>query len=172
MKVVLANKNDLEKINIIITKVIENMNKQGIKIWNEYYPSECFLGDIEKENLYLLKNNDEIVGMGVLCGFDESGDVFKFSGTKNNLFLTRFAINVDYLNMGYGKKLLEEMIHIAKNKDMDSIKLAVAKVNIPAIRLYEKYGFKKVDGVFYNKFITKCNNEEYGYELILKKDTV
>lgn len=169
MKVILANKNDLKEINEILEKVIENMNRQGIEIWNEFYPSECFLDDIEKQNLYVLKNDkNKIIGFSALCDGDESGDVFEWIGTKNSQFLTRFAISVDYLGLGYGKLLLKEIIELAKNKGFETIKLAVAKVNIPAISLYEKFGFKKVNGIFENKYITKCENLEYGYELFLK----
>ena len=56
---------------------------------------------------------------------------------------------------------------IAKRKEAKTIRLAVAKVNVPAISLYEKMGFKRVDGVFKNQFITECDNEEFGYELFL-----
>lgn len=171
MELILANKEDLKDIKILINKSIINMNNLGIKIWNDYYPGECFLGDIENKNLYLLKKDKEIIGVSVMCPCDESGDEFKWTGTKNNKFLTRFAINVDFLNMGYGKLMLKKMIDLAKNNGVESLRLAVAKVNIPAIGLYEKLGFKKVEGSFFNEFITECDNEEYGYELLLKKDT-
>ena len=171
MKLILANKEDLKEIKILINKSILNMNNLGIKIWNEYYPNECFLGDIENNNLYLLKKDNKIISVATMCSCDESGNEFKWSGTKNSKFLTRFAVSVDFLNMGYGKLMLKNLIELAQGMGIESLRLAVAKVNTPAIKLYEKFGFKKVEGSFFNEFITECDNEEYGYELLLEKDT-
>ena len=90
-----------------------------------------------------------------------------YSNIYDRLEINQIEVELNFRRQGIASKLIEELLK--ENKD---ITLEVRENNKQAIELYEKYGFKKVDGVFYNKFITKCNNEEYGYELILKKDTV
>lgn len=54
-----------------------------------------------------------------------------------------------YRGQGYGQKLIEEAIAFAKTQNVDSIELVVNQDNAPAIRLYEKTGFKRIDKFFY-----------------------
>ena len=46
MNLRLANMYDLPKIKVIYGKIIDNMNKNNIQIWNEIYPCEVFYDDI------------------------------------------------------------------------------------------------------------------------------
>ena len=61
MNLRLANMYDLPKIKVIYGKIIDNMNKNNIQIWNEIYPCEVFYDDIVNNRLYVLTENDEIV---------------------------------------------------------------------------------------------------------------
>ncbi|MDD3287781.1 MAG: hypothetical protein PHX43_02075 [Alphaproteobacteria bacterium] len=61
MKIRTAEKEDLPALEVLFRKIIENMYKNGIIIWNESYPYEEFAGDIENGNLYLITNKNEIV---------------------------------------------------------------------------------------------------------------
>lgn len=62
MKIVVAKLEDLNQIKEIYKKIIKNMYDNDIKIWNEYYPIEVFESDIQQGNLYLLKDNNNILG--------------------------------------------------------------------------------------------------------------
>lgn len=57
-----------------------------------------------------------------------------------------FAISVlkDYWNKGIGTRLLERVIVFAKENDFSMIDLQVRCDNLPAIHLYEKYGFERL----------------------------
>ena len=66
MKIVVAKLEDLNSIKEIYKKIIKNMYDNDIKIWNEYYPNEVFESDIEQGNLYLLKEDNNILGAFVL----------------------------------------------------------------------------------------------------------
>ncbi|MFZ8795828.1 MAG: ribosomal protein S18-alanine N-acetyltransferase [Acidilobaceae archaeon] len=58
--------------------------------------------------------------------------------------LVSIAVREQYRRRGIGSKLLEETIRVMRDVyKTDSIYLEVRVSNIPAIRLYEKYGFKK-----------------------------
>ena len=71
MNLRLAKKNDLHQLKKMYEKIIDNMNKNNIQIWDEIYPYEFFQDDIENKRLYILTEDDDIVAAFVLC---ESND--------------------------------------------------------------------------------------------------
>ena len=60
METVLAKLEDLQNIKDMYFKIIDNMYKNNIKIWNDDYPIEDFEIDIKESQLYLLKENNNI----------------------------------------------------------------------------------------------------------------
>lgn len=50
----------------------------------------------------------------------------------------------EHWNKGIGGRLLLEVIAFAKENDFDVIDLQVRSDNLPAIHLYEKFGFRKI----------------------------
>ena len=67
-----------------------------------------------------------------------------------------------------GVKVLDEVKKIAKSQNAEYIRLTVVDSNTPAVNLYKKYGFKKVDGI-YEDYIPESNTTlyEYGFEIKL-----
>jgi len=57
------------------------------------------------------------------------------------------AILPEYRRKGSGKLLLNEAISKLMEKNVKIIKLEVSESNIPAIKMYEKLGFIKVDKI-------------------------
>ena len=75
MKFKLASKNMLNDIYKLYEKRIEWMEQNNIKAWNvrnylETYPKEYFSKQIQKERLYVLTNNNKIIGSLVLLETD------------------------------------------------------------------------------------------------------
>lgn len=56
----LADKSNLESIKTMYKEIVENMNTQGIDIWDGIYPCEFFAEDMNNDRLYVLKTKDEI----------------------------------------------------------------------------------------------------------------
>jgi len=68
-------------------------------------------------------------------------------GRKSHIGSYGIAIREDYRGVGIGKYLTTEVIRLAKKKlkpEPKIISLTVFPDNKPAIKLYEKFGFKKV----------------------------
>lgn len=65
--------------------------------------------------------------------------------------IVNVATDPSHRKIGVGKALLERLISYAKEKGCKKVFLEVRKSNIPAISLYEKYGFKAV-GVSKNHY--------------------
>jgi ribosomal protein S18 acetylase RimI-like enzyme len=66
---------------------------------------------------------------------------------KNEYFLSNLAVYQEYRGRGVGTGLLEKAEEEAKTMGLEKLSLYVEVDNPGAIRLYEKYGFIKVDEV-------------------------
>lgn len=77
----------------------------------------------------------------------ESGDtILGYCGmyqVLNEGDITNVAVNVEYRRRGVAKELLLQLINIAKDRGVENITLEVRESNVPAIKLYEKIGFKE-----------------------------
>jgi len=63
---------------------------------------------------------------------------------QKTVFIHSFYVKKVFRNLGIGEFLLKESIDILKKENIKNIELTVAPDNYVAIRLYEKYNFKKV----------------------------
>jgi len=54
------------------------------------------------------------------------------------------SVKKDYWSIGVGSAVMHELIDFARNNSIRNISLGVKASNSKAIRLYEKFGFKKV----------------------------
>ncbi|HUT82425.1 MAG TPA: ribosomal protein S18-alanine N-acetyltransferase [Candidatus Bathyarchaeia archaeon] len=103
---------------------------------------KCFPGDevpliikslIDIEHFYVIENHllDKIIGF-VIFGI--------FSIKTAHLMI--LAVHPEYQRKGYGSALLEKTIETVKLSPIKLIRLEVKTTNLPAIKFYEKYGFK------------------------------
>jgi len=160
-----ANINNLDELKIMFEDITKNMNENGINIWDEVYPFMEFENDIEKSNMYLLTNNNNIVASIVLYKSNEHSDCFEWKNKETEaLYIARFGVNVKYLKKGIGSIDIEEAKKIAQKENIDYLRLLVVDTNVIAIKFYEKIGFNKVSGIF-----VECADDlefiEYGYEM-------
>lgn len=85
-----------------------------------------------KSKSFVAKQENEIVGFaGILLIIDQVN-------------IMNIVVKKDKRNFGIGSSLLEEIIRYSKIHNATSITLEVNEKNIPAIKLYKKYGFKQV----------------------------
>lgn len=75
------------------------------------------------------------------------------SWETNEVYLYGLAVKKKCFGKGFGKILLKEILNIVSKEGIEKIKLTVAAENMVAIKLYEKFGFKKVSVL----------ENEYGY---------
>lgn len=168
MEIVLAKLEDLEQIKSMYTKIIENMYANGIKIWNKYYPNEVFIEDIENNNLYILKENDNILGAFAIYEHINPEEDIEWENIEAKAYLlNRLGVNVDYLRQGIGQKLIKGACEIATNKGAGYLRLLVSEINNPAIELYIKNNFKKLNGIHVEKIREDFSLNEYGFEMQL-----
>jgi ribosomal-protein-alanine acetyltransferase len=56
--------------------------------------------------------------------------------------ITNIAVRPEYRRMGFGRRLMQSVIDYSKSSGIHSLTLEVRVSNIPAIRLYESFGFR------------------------------
>ncbi|KPU44428.1 putative phosphinothricin acetyltransferase YwnH [Oxobacter pfennigii] len=161
----LAKKNDLPRLKTMYEKIIDNMNKNNMRIWDEIYPCEFFQDDIDNKSLYILTEDNDIAAAFALCESNAGEDHLKWKNVKEKaLYIDRFGVNVDYLRQGIGGLMLKNALKLAKQKGAKYLRLFVVDINKPAINLYLKNGFKRVDGI-YEERIDDFVLREYGFEI-------
>jgi N-acetylglutamate synthase-like GNAT family acetyltransferase len=83
--------------------------------------------------IFYAKYNDKIVGTVSLLKIDET-----------TFELSKMAVTDGVQGLGIGQKLLEHCLLIAKQKEMKKLILYSNRKLLPAIYLYEKFGFEEV----------------------------
>ena len=166
MNLRLANINDLPQLKDVFEKIIHNMNKNNIQIWDEIYPCEFFSDDIENNRLYVLVEDNEIVSAFALCDSNAGEDYVKWESKHDKaLYIDRFGVNVNYMRKGIGSIALKGAIELARDKGAKYLRLFVVDINEPAINLYIKNGFKKADGIYDEIIDDNLILHEFGYEI-------
>ena len=101
MELRIAAKKDLLELKVMFENIIENMYKNNIKIWNEYYPYEEFIDGIESKSLYLLTNKEEIVAAFGLCNSAGGQDCFEWKDKNaQSLYLSQVGVNIKHTRQG------------------------------------------------------------------------
>ena len=57
-----ANKQDIDKLNEMYMAIVNDMRSNNIAIWDDIYPIEQIEFDIDDGYMYVLENEDGIVG--------------------------------------------------------------------------------------------------------------
>lgn len=112
---------DLDSISNILTYEFDDF-------WNY----SVFKSELENENskYVVAKLNNEIIGFGGIW----------FS--VDDIHITNIVVKKIYRNQKIGSLILNTLIDMCKNKVQKSITLEVNSNNIPAQKLYQKFGFK------------------------------
>ena len=115
---------DFENIQDIFTSDFDSF-------WNPSILKQELLCD----NSYFIvaKNKSEIIGFAGFKALLDTAD------------LMNIVVKKSYRNQGIGSLLLKELMHLFYSFSLSSLYLEVNENNFPAIRLYQKFGFKKID---------------------------
>lgn len=134
----IAQKKESESIFALYQSVIG----QPYCTWNEVYPGKTeMLHDLETYNLFLLEENDVIIGAASIVTENEMDGVPYWNVKKNACEIARIVIHPSWQGKGYAKVLVSNILDILKCRNCSSVHLAVADKNIPAYKTYQKLGF-------------------------------
>jgi diamine N-acetyltransferase len=127
--------------------IIESLARE---IWTEHYIP--FIGEQQVD--YMLARYQskqaikEQIASGVLYFLIEEGQVFigyiAVRPMGEELFLSKIYLRSSHRARGYGKKAVQFVETLARERGLRKIVLTVNKNNTAAIRAYEKIGFSNV----------------------------
>ena len=115
---------------------LEDLDKisHDLSSFDDFWTVGIFKEELSNPNCHYITSieDNEIVGFGgISVILDET--------TINNI-----AVRVDKRNCKIGTKILRELIDISKSLNCSSVTLEVNVENVPAIKLYENFGFKNL----------------------------
>lgn len=162
----LADFCDLPQLKTVFGKISEHMNSTGLPLWDEVYPCEFFSGDIEKKQLYLMSEGGNIAAAFALTDSNAGESYVSWENPHGKaIYIERLGVNVDYLRRGLGSHMLKKAIELARRSGAEYLRLFVVDINEPATRLYEKNGFRRVEGFFDEIIDDSLMFHEYGFEI-------
>ena len=161
-----AEEKDLVQVKQVFERIATHMEAQGLSIWDEVYPCAFFAEDIEKGRLFVLADGERIVSAFALCA-DNAGafSVLWPNGARRAMYLDRFGVSVEDRGRGVGRLMLQKARQTAAAMGAETLRLFVVDENAPAIRLYERAGFMRAEGVFDEVIDEELTLREYGYEI-------
>jgi ribosomal protein S18 acetylase RimI-like enzyme len=141
----------LEQLYDDLNDFLENsINYPGWK--KGIYPTrENAVNGIINDNLYVAKIEGKIVGSIILShepepAYDQAS--WEVHADYSSIFVVHtFAVHPAYLKNGIGMALMDFTVQHSIEERAKAIRLDVYEKNVPAIRLYEKCGFKYMDTV-------------------------
>ena len=166
-----AVESDLPYIKEMYKTITEKMNSEGIRIWYDGFPYPVICERVPRGEFYVLTDDS-----GIIAGFSvsekhehESAVVWHVSGKP--VYFGLFGVRTDMTRKGVGSIALREAAKLAKKQGGACLRLFAVDINTPAVRLYEKNGFVKADGILVED-IGECGiAHEYGFELDLSGNT-
>ena len=124
--------------NIIVRAMTADDIDQVVEIEEEAFSSPWTRKGFEESlaydysRFYVATNDKQVVGyIGTYCMFDD-------------VDITNVAVRENCRRKGVANKLLEAVLGYSLEKKLSYINLEVRPSNIPARKLYEKYGFEEI----------------------------
>ncbi len=105
---------------------------------------KCFGADAWSNRFFIreLENPRTVYIVGEL-----DGEIIASAGVEifaDEAEMTTFAVEPEFQGRGFGKKILTEIIRIAKDLGATSMIFEVRCSNVPALHIYQKFGFHKI----------------------------
>jgi len=162
-----AKEKDIEPILTITKACAKAMITNGIYQWNAQYPnSKAFEKDIERDELYVLEKNNNIIGCVVVSTImdKEYIPVKWLTKNNNNLYIHRLAVHPAYQGQGYAQHLMDFAEKLAIENSYTSIRLDTFSQNKRNQKFYELRDYKRLGEIY---FPMQSEYPFYCYELVL-----
>lgn len=131
-------------------KLLAYLKKIGGETDNLSFGQEGLPLSIQEEEAYIQSMADQ-AGALICLAFKQKDLVANVSlnplpGRMDHRAEISLSVLKDYWGQGLGSRLLEKALAYARDQGLEFIDLDVATDNTRAIRLYEKFAFKKLPG--------------------------
>ena len=166
----LATTNDILAILSIVDDARRLITSLNFNQWTKAsnYPNQqTFLHDIANNELYVLEEKGIVIAfMAIVKEHNYDYDEIEGNWLSDAKYYTihRTAVKALYYGKGYGKKLFDYAINLAKEKQVN-LRIDTHLKNIPMTKLIERCGFKYCGIIKLAK--EKIEPERKAYELVL-----
>lgn len=150
----LGKVNDIDELELLYNDLNDYLAKEvNYPGWIKgIYPiKKNAIDGVKHGDLHVARHNGKIIGSIILSHEPEPAYYkakWKFESDYSDVFVVHtFVVHPDFLKCGVGKALMDFSIEHTTKAQAKSIRLDVYEGNMPAMRLYEKCGFKYIDTV-------------------------
>lgn len=144
-----------------------HMESQQIFQWTLDYPSkDNFIADIEREELFVLVQEQKLLGCIVISTLmdDEYKPIPWLTPNTTNIYVHRLCIHPESQGKGYAQKLMDFAESNARKKGCSSIRLDTFSKNKRNQKFYECRGYQKLENIY---FLNQSQHPFHCYELVL-----
>lgn len=143
----LALERDLSAVDHLFMEVKRDLLAREIFQWDDQYPNtEFFTMAIEEEGMYLLTEEDEVIGAVVLDEWQppEWETITWQRDSGQYLVIHSLAIHPQWQTKGLSKQILQFCEAFAREHHYDGIRLDAFSENPAALALYERSGYTRI----------------------------
>jgi len=145
MELIQATARETDELLAFYQHVADNMEEKGLQQWHwGRYPSEEMIReDIEKGDLYYLREGELLAAAVVLMvGQEPAYDSLTWTwGVRPGIF-HRLAVHPSLQGAGIGGIVLDDVMQYLRRAGCDCVRCDTSEKNHHAIHLYEKMGFR------------------------------
>ena len=147
MKLRKSTQSDINSIMKIIGQAQEYFKKNNRDQWQNDYPNhETIKNDIDKEESYVLINNNEILAtVAISFNVEKNYGVIydgRWLSNENYAVVHRVAVDKDHKGKGLSGKVFMGLEEICLDNNIRSIKIDTHKENLSMQKFLKKHGFK------------------------------
>ncbi|MDY6398382.1 MAG: GNAT family N-acetyltransferase [Treponema sp.] len=158
----IASISDVDIIKTIYNEARTFGRSSGSCDWTDDYPNDEIINyDMEHNYLYIVYSGEKPIALFSLMDTDDlDNEPLSWTQVKSGV-PARICIAPQLQGKGYGKKIMHELIQVAKQRGYQSLRLLADKKHTPANKLYQSLNFQ-------NKGAAHLYETDFNaYELIL-----
>ena len=151
-----AGTDDLDALVALYGAAAQDMLRQGIDQWDEYYPDREILSeDVESGDMTLgLLDGRLACAWVVNREYEPEYELGAWEHTEGDFcVLHRLCVNPQLQGRGLARQAMARMEKNARDQGFDSVRLDVFSQNLHAQRLYERLGYRRTGEVRFRKGI-------------------
>ena len=123
-----------------ILEVWKSVKGHNHTVWDDSYPTSVELdSDLASGVMYCITSNGRIIATGSFYRVHEHDSLAPWTG-ENPCDLMRISTSLAAQGHGTGRMMLKSLVKTSKDAGFDSMRILVAKTNLPACHLYLSEG--------------------------------
>ncbi len=162
-----AKISEIPDILIITQTCAKKMQANGIFQWNEHYPSkEAFIKDIEREELFVIEENNAVQGTIVISTLmdEEYKPIEWLTPNGNSTYIHRLSVHPNLQGKGLAQQMMDFAENYSKENSFVSVRLDTFSQNKRNQHFYEQRGYQKLGDIYFPK---QSDHPFHCYELVL-----